>query len=343
MSMARWEHGSDFPWPDVGAYDAGARHPWTMDASFYGSGRDALRALLMLRRWRRLWVPSYFCQEVLNALAGTGVDLSVYRDGPTDPRAILPETRRGDAILVVNHFGLRRPPSRLPDAPIIEDHTHDPWSAWARSSRADYCVASLRKTLPLPDGGVVWSPQERILPRPAKLTDGHVRAVADRARGMLMKRLYLQGGRPTKDAYRAALARGERDIARGAVSAMMSQRLLSRLPAAAWRSLRARNHAWLATLLAGARHVRVLHGAPPGSCPFSLVLVFDTPRRRDETRERLIRKRIYPAVLWNLDRPVVAGIPADDADLSRRVLSLHCDYRYGRRDLSRVARALRRT
>jgi hypothetical protein len=40
---------------------------------------------------------------------------------------------------------------------LVEDHSHDPFSPWAVGSSADYAFCSLRKTLPVPDGGLLWS------------------------------------------------------------------------------------------------------------------------------------------------------------------------------------------
>jgi hypothetical protein len=48
---------------------------------------------------------------------------------------------------------------------------------------------------------------------------------------------------------------------------------------------------------------------------------------------------VYPAVLWPLEAPVVPVEPAD-VELSRRLLSLHCDFRYSEVDLHRMVEML---
>jgi hypothetical protein len=67
-----------------------------------------------------------------------------------------------------------------------------------------------------------------------------------------------------------------------------------------------------------------------------VVLVFDDPAVRDRCRTSLIPERIYPAVLWPLEAPVIP-LPEDAVLLSRRILSLHCDFRYTAEDMLRVA------
>ena len=75
-------------------------------------------------------------------------------------------------MLAVNFFGIRKGKawqdwlSQHKDIILIEDHTHDPFSTWAQQSTAHYAMASLRKTLPIPDGAILWSPQKMSLPKP---------------------------------------------------------------------------------------------------------------------------------------------------------------------------------
>ena len=103
--------------------------------------------------------------------------------------------RLGDAIFWVNFFGLGiKPPfGFVPDwVEIIEDHTHDPWSVWAYESTANWCVASLRKTLPLGNGGVLWSPAGHPLPSASPVTpERHTAALEKFLAAMLLKKRYL--------------------------------------------------------------------------------------------------------------------------------------------------------
>jgi hypothetical protein len=84
----------------------------------------------------------------------------------------------------------------------IEDHSHDLLAPRALESRADYAIASLRKTLPLPDGGVVWSPRDRSVPPELSITGQHASSALLRLSGMILKRDDLQGEASAKSAYR---------------------------------------------------------------------------------------------------------------------------------------------
>lgn len=352
MLPDRWEHGSEFAWPDLPRTEAPARYPWSgSSATFYGSGRDALRGLvdhgIARRGWRRLWLPAFLCQEVVAAARSTGIELAVYPDDPRRPVELpAASLRAGDAVLVLDTFGLREPLSTA-EAPaevdLIEDHSHDLGSDWARHSHAAFALGSLRKTLPVPDGGVVWSPRGLALPDEPPLTDTRRRAWASKSAAMLLKRLYLDGLAVSKDTYRSLAADGEDHIAEGAVSAAspLTRALLPLFPLARWAQTRRANRQALSRMLAQVEWLRVLEPADPEATGFSVVLVVDTAERRERLRRGLIEHRIYPAVLWPLERTVVP-VPEDAIDLSRRILSLHCDFRYGPEDMARVADAVRK-
>jgi hypothetical protein len=297
--------------------------------------------------WRRVWLPSYYCQDVpaaLRELSAQGVQLRAYTDAPDREEPSLSgfRTQPGDVVVVANHFGMRRSPASLdsfaPDAVIVEDHSHDLAAPWAMNSRAHYAVASLRKTLPLPDGGVAWSPRELALPPEPPLTRVHAAAALDRLSAMVLKGRYLAGHAVDKAAFRTRAMSGEERMADGPPSgiAPVSRAMLPSLPVGAWREQRRENYDTLLRALGPLRNVHVM--APvPEAVAFALTLVFDTPKARDAVKRALIAARVYPAVLWSLDHPMIDDIPKEHVDLARRVLSIHCDQRYVSGDMIRVA------
>ncbi|MBN9162657.1 MAG: hypothetical protein BGO98_48680 [Myxococcales bacterium 68-20] len=357
MHVDRWEQGSDFAYPEMSPAASGApRATWVpAGASFWHSGRHALRALIRALVPKRVLFPSFYCQDVLDAADEPGIQVLAYADGPEDERLDMDalELRAGDLLVVTNNYGTRRAsPVNAPDAlrdgvTLVEDHTHDPLSDWARSSAADYAFASLRKWLPLPDGGMLWSPARRPgVEAPAFDPRAHAVSAAstlDRLTGMLLKQHYLAGEPVRKDDYRARAIAGESAIGRGDPAPMspMSRALLDLLPAEAWREARAKNHQTFAASLGEPPHVRLITATRNGVAPYSAVLCFDNRESREAVRSALVKQNIYPAVLWPIDGARAPGIPEAHVDLARRVLCLHCDHRYGASDMERVARAVR--
>jgi hypothetical protein len=274
------------------------------------------------------------------------ISVATYVDRMTfnDPGAIRVEPTAGDVVLSVNFFGLRD--ARFAHAhghDVIEDHSHDPWSSWAKHSRATFAIASLRKTLPIPDGGILWSPSGQAVPESTPETDARARASTQKLSGMVLKSLYLAGHNVTKDDFRKLTLAGEAQIASGPISGMPlhTRAILDALPVEEWREGRSANHAHLVRALADLDEVSVATSRANGSVPFSVMLICSTPARREHVKKRMLEARVYPAVLWPLHECVVDGVTEEDRDLAQRILSVHCDFRYAEADLDRVASVIR--
>lgn len=345
----RWEHGSDFHYLGTQSKDTRTDLP---DGLLLASGRDAMRCLLQHghaeRGWSRLWLPSYFCQDVVRSMESWGGAVELYRDGPGEEGTGLASAalQSGDVVLLVNFFGLAAKAPALPALPdgvvVVEDHTHDPWSDWARSSNADYCVASLRKTLPLPDGGILWSPRGHPLPAAPPLSPIHEARAAERFAAMALKAYYLAGGPLDKDSFRRHYIRTEARIDEGPVSAISpyAAELSHGIDAVQWREARRSNFDVLSAELAGTHAVSLLPPAS-GTVPYMAQLRLRDAGERDRLRAGLIQERIYPAVLWPLKELVSGPVPEEHLELSRRLLGIHCDGRYDADDMLRVAGVIR--
>jgi len=304
------------------------------------------------RRWRRILLPGYFCPEVVRSVLRVGIPVVLYPAGPLEyglPREEVP-LYPGDAVLAVNYFGLRsaappKHPWRADGVELVEDHTHDPWSPWAHHSSADWCLASLRKTVPVPDGAVVWSPAGHTPPLPPQDNSERYVGSLEKTVFMALKAEYLTGGGVDKRVFLDLLARSEQRLSAGAPGSITpwSRMLLRSVPVARWRRCRSTNFAAFRDALAGVGAATVLAPADGlTASPLAAVVVFDTKRDRDRVRAELIERAVYPAIHWCLESLLPLGCSGADADLSGRVLSITCDMRYGVDDMLRVAELLRR-
>ena len=342
MTEDRWEHGSSFHLPPLEPAGSASSTGLPFGVTL-GSGRVALRLLLQhgheQHGWARVWIPSYYCSDVVESLEGIPLEVRRYPCGPLGSEGPLPGSLEGDVLLRVNYFGWGIPEAdRSYVGPVIEDHTHAPWGATA--SNADYGFASLRKTLPLPDGAVVWSPRSLPLPPPAKPHPLHVQAVELRLAAMALKAAFLSGAGGDKQVFRELEQRAEEWIARGHPSSCSaySKVVLSKLPIEAWADLRTENHDQLRTELTGAPLVGVL-GPERTASPLAAILRLPSELARDAFRAALTRERIYTAVLW----PIPAGAKPhrpEDAEFSTTTLAVHVDARYTPEDMTRVAHTI---
>ena len=176
VSDLRWEVGSDFHWDSEAFLDESvAGRAWLPPLhELYATGKGAMMAaLISIENVGRLHVPSFFCMETVDVLSRYA-PIGWYRELPDgegpdfNTLCVVP----GDAVLAVNLFGRSDGYQwdvwhrEHPGIVLIEDHTHDPLSDWSQSSTADYAVASLRKTLPVPLGALLWSPSGLAVPAP---------------------------------------------------------------------------------------------------------------------------------------------------------------------------------
>src|ERR1043166_6191223 len=141
-AWARWEAGSMFHWEEDFAPPV-----WTLPepAVYFMICRHAIAALCSAQpRRTTLWLPTCFCSEVARFCRDVA-DIREYRDDcrwpEPDWKSLQPQAK--DLVLAVNYFGVRSPePWRNWQAQntciLVEDHTQDPFSAWALQSDAPY-------------------------------------------------------------------------------------------------------------------------------------------------------------------------------------------------------------
>lgn len=341
-TATRWEVGGEFHLP-AGA--PGPYHRWPDDAVWFALGRHALLAVLQRLGSPKLWLPDYFCHEVADRWADVAA-VELYEDDPRwpEPRweSLRPASR--DAVVAVNYFGVRegepwRAWRNRTECVLIEDHAHDPASEWATASEADYAFSSLRKTLPVPDGALLWSPRGLELPeQPAGGPDGSELKLA----AMLLKGEYLGGGDgDLKERFRRLQLEGEERLGESPVAGASpaTREALVRGVPLPWRAKRAENAGRLIAGLHGWDAAEPLFTEwPADAAPLGAVFVFGSNADRDRVRDVLREAGVYCPVHW-----------ADAADsssdrvreLAARILTIPTDWRYSAADMARIASLLR--
>lgn len=341
-----WEIGSEFHWH---GRPKGARLAWPSPSAWFALGRQALATAWkqspIVSPTSRLWVPDYFCPDVTEFLHRSG-DVRRYAD---DPRWSNPDwdTLRpdpGDLVLAVNYFGIRAGDSWRtwhdchPNVLLVEDHTHDPWSAWARRSVADYAFVSARKLYPVPDGAILWSPSG--WPVPASPVSGDWQGSALKLAAMALKAQYLAGraGPSIKGLFREWQVRGETLLVSSRMSGASpwSSELLEEGIPVDWRSRRAINtREFLRAVAQCDLVVPLFQTWPDGHVPFNPI-VLCPPQARNCIRQQLISEGIYCPIHW-LAEP---NAPGHVTDLASRILTIPLDQRYRKSHVADVVARL---
>lgn len=333
------EFGSDFHYQAPIKGSGKTIYDYFSSSNLYADGRQAIIHLYRSQGWGRLWVPEYFCYDVIESLKQAGLQLCFYEDYPgfTEISNALEAIhnkgyfRKTDAILKVNYFGSRsfRTPEKLPVAAMIEDHTHDLIGEWALYSQADWCIASLRKTLPIPEGGVLWSPIGLRLPDAPESSEANEDIAVVRWEAMRMKARYLEGDTVEKSAFRAKYVYTEPFFDTAEICSLdkTSKDYLQVFDIEAWYHAKRVNWGILKDIRK--EGIRIIKPESYGCYPFSLIIVFDDVYERDRVRKKLIERQIYPAVLWR----VPSLTESEAIKMSLGMLSIHCDGRYSQEDI----------
>ena len=346
MSLADgFEVGGDF---DANWSYAGATSGWPNEKTWVARGRDAFHLVLGTLANRKIHLPDYYCEEVTASLSEAGFAIERYAAAVVGDMEDVDSFRGvapGDLVALVNYFGMqdKRDLTRhlIQDrqALVLEDHTHDPLSTWALASTADYCMASLRKSMPVPDGAILWSPARHTLSEVKPSNNAQL----DGLTAMAAKQAYLRGGETDaalKNLFRALQAAHHQSLDRQPPIAPISAWSLALLRAGypvAWRETRRSNHAALLEGLAGPVLRHVVYPEPSDDkTPFGCVLLLEKNAQRDELRHALIKRRIYAPVHW----PIEASTPLAAKSLAERLLTIPTDHRYATAAMARVAMAL---
>lgn len=332
------EYGSDFHYIDT--YNSGRAHLTDVfrGAVLFADGRQCIVALIRHYGWGRLWMPDYFCYEVIETIKEqTGIDVILYEDNPLKEKSVdqLP-FEKGDVLLRMNFFGMRdlRSNKSIP-VPVIEDHSHDPFGHWALYSDADWCISSIRKSLPLPEGGMMWSPKGHDYPEIQPSTAENEKIAAIRWEAMEMKSDYLAGNDVSKEEFRKKYIETEEwfDTAEPSLIDERTEEFISKqFDLNLWLGAKRKNWALLNSLVNKER-CKVLIAEHESCTMFSLILLMENKARRDSLRKSLIENSVYPAILWN----VTEKASESSIYFSERMLSIHCDGRYTEEDIRHLA------
>lgn len=346
----RWEVGSEFDWSNefVTVHASNTLLPESYE--LFSSGTACLLSLESLlnqnncRRYR-LHLPSFLCRHFVAKLKKV-FEICWYRDLPNQesPDFNSLKTLPGDLVLAVNLFGIRQGKVwqdwlfQYNDIILIEDHSHDPFSSWAQQSTAHYAIASLRKTLPIPNGGIIWSPQNMKLP---KASSSESPATSKKLTAMLLKQAYLSGANIPKDIYRQLEIESEEELDReiNYAASTFTSHILNCLNIAEFRRSRETNvkqfFNW--SLIETHPHWTPLFTSwPTGSVPFNSIIVCQSTEIREALRQYLIGQNIFAPIHWQQTPENSFNDPLA-IDLSNRILTIPTDQRYALDDIARVA------
>lgn len=336
------EYGSDFS-IDLGSLEYNEDNVFTFlseySTLYFDSGRSATRYLLQYTQHNTIALPEYLCESIVDCFPDSSkVYYSV--DGSLQIQKL--DNFPWDSIDVfylLHYFGSLQQEHTLEyilekkreyGFVIIEDTTHSIFTK--TQTIGDYCVCSLRKWFPIPDGGVLYSKLDIEQEEYNQLSQ----ICSNRIDGMVLKSFYLNGCTNDKDAYRKILLNAENQLDRQSdiykISAI-SQFILKCQSVSEIISKRQQNHAVLQKAIGD-----LLPEIQTRERTVAPYIYVTRVTKRDELRAYLTRNQVYCPVHW----PVPATWKSEAAmALSKELISIPIDQRYGIDEVMNTAQIVR--
>ncbi len=162
--------------------------------ALFGSAREALYHGLRLLDHKpgTIHVPAYCCKSILLPIRKLGLNINFYEVGDClEPIMKSIALNRGDVFLLVHYFGISQDAAFIKSVCqeygvlLVEDCAHtlpDPGSAHPMGSAGIFSIYSLRKPLPLPDGGVLLVNDDKIKEEANNIPAPHLRGTPPKRR-----------------------------------------------------------------------------------------------------------------------------------------------------------------
>lgn len=307
-----------------------------MGACCLRSGRDALKAIAREYEPCVALLPALACDSMVRPFEQYGHTIRYYKlraDYSIDMDSLVIGKNK-TLFLYMNYFGL----PAISDADLkclraksdivfIEDRTHN--LIWERiaSFSPDYIIASLRKWLPIPDGGLLWGEIKKPLGVDMAFTTTRLKA-------QCMRREFLIcGDERIKIEYRRIFSSVSSIVDRDEPSAMSaySYELTRKTEWDVVRSTRRANARALLTVLQSSPYINFIQGKMGLS---DLYVPFTVPNR-DEVQRRLSAQGIYNTIIWPITDDQKSTCPVARFT-EENMLAAPCDQRYTEKDMKYI-------
>tara|TARA_B100000700_G_C15055362_1_gene862521 strand:+ start:795 stop:1778 length:984 start_codon:yes stop_codon:yes gene_type:complete len=287
------------------------------------SARSAIKLVLAAVKAKKIWLPYYICESVINAVRDIGVQIGFYNvnsDFSVDPSLTLSED---EFILVAEYFG------------IFKNHINDTLHRFGHKRTIVDCsqayfskptaalatVYSPRKFFGLPDGGLIYTCNENIQQPRARDSTSQSRM------SHLLKRLIDEPEAGYEDYLEA-----EHSIAKLPVQGMsyLTERLLKSVDSRQVKQIRTKNAQHVHKYLSEYNQLDFVvdQDTSPLCYPF-------LPNVKVSSRLDLIKKRVFVPTYW----PEVLNRVTKNSyewNVVTNCLFLPCDQRYSEGEMDRL-------
>lgn len=323
-------------------------HEKFMGAMCLRSGRDSLKVVAREFEPTIVLIPALACDSMILPFEMYEHEVKYYklnRNYSIDIESLyslIPNEDKTVLFLYMDYFSnkaiedteLEMIRASYPHLVFIEDRTHNLLVESQYTFKPDFTVASLRKWIDIPDGGLLWTNRELKKKEYSEdLTFSEVRLCAQ-----CMRNKFLQSGDETiKAKYRKIFSTVTDMIDKEKLPGVMSRYAYKRACQANLKEVnetRIRNAQILINNLKGFTFVQ---DKPGFGDAYVAVLI----KNRDEAQRKLAKMGIFCTIIWPLnDEQRVACEVAEYTE--KHILTIYCDQRHSVEDMKYIASCIRR-
>lgn len=325
------------------------------DAIYSSSGRGAISLVLdnLEASNKVALLPIYTCSSIIKPFLQKGYSVEFY-DIEKDLTILWHKLEKSIAyhnpgvILFHAYFGfdsfdkIRKhiPYLQEQKIAIIEDLTHSLFSGFV-SLEADYFVASLRKWIAIPDGGIAFSARSS-LELPTRSTQDKV--VELNLQGFQEKQKYTESlNSASKAKYRNLFESAEHvldeDNSFYQISDI-SKKIIQTTDFTLLKKVRVENYRYLLSELKNIEFVKpVFSTLPEEDVPLFFPVYVELDRT--ELRSYLSSQEMYMPVHWGIPKHYSERLTENAEFIYEHILSIPIDQRYGLNDMKRIVDSLK--
>lgn len=314
--------------------------------SFFRDGRQAIKVVLLKENPNKIcYLPSYLCHSILQPFKELNLKVKFYNhEKPLTP--LIDYNISDSIIFLLDYFGTecisKKDIEELLDNRnvVILDITHSMFNKnrFSINSENFFMISSLRKTFPIPDGGILYHNNENVDIN-VKYPDKYEKMLE----AMIKKDSYLKcganSGKNSKEFFLSIYKRYEKYKDQPFIIPQeipdISTFILKSLDFDDIAKKRILNLRFLYKNLKSLSLFKIKDIKSPFTFPIS----FHNFETKESFRKSLINNHIFPPVHWDLPKEVKNDFIYEKV-LSKRILSLPIDQRYAKKDMSRMVELL---
>lgn len=319
-----------------------------MGALCLRTGRDALKVVAREFAKSIVLIPALACDSMITPFKKYNHEVKYYklnRDYSIDVEylsSLIPDKASPILFLYIDYFGnkalndyqLNELKINFPNLVFIEDRTHNLFVDNKRQFKSDFTIASLRKWVNIPDGGLLWTDRKLMnqeFSEDLNFFESRLKAQC------LRNEFFKTGDELTKISYRKVFSTVTDSIDEDLLPGLMSEysrELLKQIDFTQINETRKKNTSILISELNGFNFVQKEIGL--GDVYVAILI-----ENRDKIQRELASKGIFCTIIWPLsdEQKEICRIAKYTEE---HILTIYCDQRYTSEDMKYVAKCIRR-